>query len=90
MELFMKMLALIARKYLPLTAGLIILIVIAFLAPWDKVGELLERVPKSIFMLLGILSFVYFISKAFSFAASTSATLHNTSFFHIQAAPCSS
>jgi uncharacterized protein (TIRG00374 family) len=55
------------RKYLPLFAGLAILIVIALLAPWDKVGELLERVPMSIFLLLGLLSIIYFLSKAFRF-----------------------
>jgi uncharacterized protein (TIRG00374 family) len=55
------------RKYLPLFAGLLILVVIALLAPWGSVGELLEKVPLSIFLLLGLLSMVYFLSKAFRF-----------------------
>ena len=63
----MNSLASFARKYLPVIAGLIILLVIALLAPWDQVGELLERVPPSIFVVLLVLSLVYFLSKAFRF-----------------------
>lgn len=63
----MNFLASFARKYLPIIAGLIILLVIALLAPWGKVAELLERVPPEIFITLTGLSLLYFISKAFRF-----------------------
>lgn len=63
----MNFLSTIARKYLPLFAGLIILVVIGFLAPWSQVGDLLTRVPAVIFVILFALSLIYFFSKAFRF-----------------------
>ena len=56
-----------ARKYLPLIAAVAILAIIGFLAPWGQIGELLEKIPARIFVLLTALSLIYFLSKAFRF-----------------------
>lgn len=54
-------------KYVPLIVGLLILLVIAVLAPWGQIEELLERVPVSIFLALTGLSVLYYASKAIRF-----------------------
>jgi glycosyltransferase 2 family protein len=54
-------------RYVPLIVGLLILLVIALLAPWGQIEELLERVPPSIFLALAGLSVLYYVSKTIRF-----------------------
>lgn len=54
-------------RYLPLIIGIIILAVIALLAPWSKIGELLQDVPPYYFLLLTGLSVVYYAAKTLRF-----------------------
>ena len=63
----MTFLSTAARRYLPLAAAVTILAIIGFLAPWGQIGELLEKIPPHIFILLFTLSLIYFVSKAFRF-----------------------
>lgn len=54
-------------RYVPLIIGLAILLVIALLAPWGQIGELLEKVPAYIFLSLFGLSVLYYASKTVRF-----------------------
>lgn len=54
-------------RYVPLAVGLFILLVIVVLAPWDKISDLLEEVPISVFLALLGLSMLYYASKAVRF-----------------------
>ena len=55
------------KKYIPLTAAAIILLVIVLLAPWSQIGALLADIPLAVFFGLFVLSLVYFLSKALRF-----------------------
>lgn len=63
----MKISLSIVRKYLPLAAGLVILLVILLLAPWEEIDNLLADIHPSVYVLLFLLSIVYFVSKAIRF-----------------------
>lgn len=54
-------------RYAPLIIGLLILLVIVILAPWEQIDDLLEEVPVETFMALLGLSMIYYISKAIRF-----------------------
>lgn len=54
-------------SYLPLMIGLSILLVIALLAPWGKIIDLLLQIPLQIFLALTFLSAVYYASKTVRF-----------------------
>lgn len=55
------------RSYLPLLVGIIILVVIGFLAPWDKVLPLLGEVTWDSFAGMLALGVTYYIAKAVRF-----------------------
>lgn len=54
-------------RYAPLAVGLLILLVIGILAPWESIDDLLEEIPASTFMALLGLSVLYYASKAVRF-----------------------
>lgn len=53
--------------FIPLTIGIVILGVIALIAPWEQIGILLNKIPLSVFLALIVLSVVYYVSKAIRF-----------------------
>lgn len=54
-------------RYIPLAIGLIILFVIALLAPWEQIDDLLEEIPLTVFLSLFGLSVLYYAAKALRF-----------------------
>lgn len=54
-------------SFIPLVLGLLILMVIALLAPWKQIIELLGEIPVQIFIALTALSAVYYASKTLRF-----------------------
>lgn len=54
-------------RYIPLAIGLIILCIIAMLAPWEQIDDLLEKIPPLVFLSLFGLSILYYVAKAVRF-----------------------
>lgn len=54
-------------SFIPLIVGVVILGIIAIIAPWDQIGALVRTIPLSAFLTLFALSVVYYGSKAVRF-----------------------
>lgn len=54
-------------SYIPLIIGLLILLVIALLAPWGQIKNLLQDIPLQVFAALAVLSAIYYASKTIRF-----------------------
>lgn len=53
--------------FVPLIIGIVLLGIIALIAPWKQIGELIERIPLPAFLILFTLSVIYYVSKAVRF-----------------------
>lgn len=81
-------------RYIPLAIGLIILLIIALLAPWEQIEELLENVPFTILLALFGLSLVYYAAKTLRFwyilhLLNISANLKTVSLLYLSGQPFS-